>query len=108
MPTLTCVLGGHEWVREGRGRPPKNCPEHQTPAQLQYAERHRVFYVPRPQKPPQPQPAPLNPPRGDMQAQSREDASPHPGARPRPQPVALAEASVMAAPSALPPRLSRH
>jgi hypothetical protein len=74
MQTLTCALGGHEWVREGRGRPPKNCPEHQTPAQLQYAERHRVFYVPRPQKP-KADAAPLDPARGDMQALGPEDAS---------------------------------
>jgi hypothetical protein len=65
MQTLTCALGGHEWVREGRGRPPKNCPEHQTPAQLQYAERHRVFYVPRPKKP-KDDAAPFDPARGDM------------------------------------------
>jgi hypothetical protein len=47
MRTLTCELGGHEWTRAGSGRPPKNCPEHRTPAQAQYAVRHQTFYVPR-------------------------------------------------------------
>jgi hypothetical protein len=28
MAILYCEIGEHLWTREGRGRPPKNCPEH--------------------------------------------------------------------------------
>lgn len=47
---LVCALGGHEWERSGRGRPPKNCPEHATPAEAMAALRHKTFYVPHPRE----------------------------------------------------------
>lgn len=48
MRVLTCEAG-HEWEHPGgRGRPPKACPEHRSPASEQAAERHRSFYVPHP------------------------------------------------------------
>ena len=51
MRTLTCEAG-HEWEHAGgRGRPPKACPEHRSPASEQAAERHRTFYVPHPLAP---------------------------------------------------------
>lgn len=56
MQVLVCANGSHEWVKNGRGRPPKNCPEHRSPAEMQAATRHRTFYAPHPRERKQPDP----------------------------------------------------
>lgn len=59
MRTLTCDAG-HEWSHPGgRGRPPKACPEHRSPASQQAIIRHQSFYVPHP-RPVLPEPAKLS------------------------------------------------